>query len=78
MNDTNLTIEQLEKKIALVLLMIEKRKDRILYYDKLIDMGLTASDTIKLQFQVSIKESEIKALEKELDWLYMQKAFYEL
>lgn len=78
MNDTNLTIEQLEKKIALVLLMIEKRKDRILYYDKLIDMGLAASDTIKLQFQVSIKESEIKALEKELDWLYMQKAFYEL
>lgn len=78
MNDTNLTIEQLEKKISLVLLMIEKRKERILYYDKLIDMGLTASDTIKLQFQVSIKESEVNALDKELDWLYMQKAFYEL
>lgn len=78
MNNTNVKLEELEKKIKLVQLMIEKRNKRIEYYDKLLKMGVATDDTIKLQFHAGAKESEVKTLEKELDWLYMQKAFYEL
>ena len=78
MNNTNVKVEELERKINLVQLMIDKRKERVEYYEKLLKMGLSADDTIKLQFHAGAKECEVKALEKELDWLYMQKAFYEL
>lgn len=78
MNDTNTKVEEIDKKISLANLMMEKRRGRIVYYEKLLKMGLAADDTIKLQFSIGVKESEIKTIEKEIDWLYMQKAFYAL
>lgn len=78
MPDTKQKLEEVEKKINLIKLRIEKRRDRIAYYDKLIKMGLAFDDMRRLEFFAAIKEIEVKKLLKELDWLYMQKSFYEL
>lgn len=78
MSDINKKISEIKRKINLTKLMIEKRSKRVVYYQKLIDMGLAANDRMKLDFYMTVKEKEIKDLTKELDWLYMQKSLYEL
>lgn len=78
MSNINEKISEIERKINLIKLMIEKRRGRIVYYEKLIKMGLTFNDRMRLDYYATIKENEIKDLTKELDWLYMQKSLYEL
>lgn len=78
MSDKNEKIKEIERKINLVKLMIEKRSNRVAYYQKLINMGLTSNDRIKLDYFSAVKNKEIKYLLKELDLLYIQKALYEL
>ena len=78
MSDTNSKIKEIEKKIKLVKLMIEKRGQRVAYYQKLIKMGLAADDRMKLDYYASFKSKEIRDLTKELDKLYVQKSLYEL
>ena len=78
MSNTSLRIKEIEKKIKLVKLMIDKRSQRVVYYQKLIKMGLAANDRMKLDYYSSFKGKEIKDLTKELDWLYVQKSLYEL
>ena len=78
MSDYNEKAKVIERRINLVKLMIEKRSNRIAYYQKLINMGLTSDDRMKLDHFSAIKNKEIKYLLKELDWLCTQKALYEL
>ena len=77
MGDNNNKIEEIERYINLIELMIEKRSNRITYYEKLINMGLTFDDQRRLELLAAKKNVEIKNLHKKLDELYMEKAFYE-
>ncbi len=77
MDDNRQKIEKIERSINLIKLMIEKRSDRIKYYEKLIDMGLSFDDQRKLEFFAATKNLEIKNLYRKLDELYLEKAFYE-
>ena len=77
MDDNRQKIKKIERSINLIKLMIEKRSDRIKYYEKLIEMGLTFDDQRKLEFFAAHKRLEIKNLYKKLDELYLEKAFYE-
>ena len=76
MNEENL--RDIEKRIRLIKLMIEKRSQRVEYYQDLIKMGIANSDRMKLNYLSIAKEIEIYELVKELDWLGMQKSFYEV
>ena len=76
MNEENL--RKVERKIRLIKLMIEKRSQRVEYYQKLIKIGIANSDRKKLEYLSIAKEIEIYQLVKELDWLGMQKSFYEV
>lgn len=71
-------VREVARKIQLVLLMIEKRKQRIAYYQQLINKGLLFSDRMKLEVFIFIKTKEINDLLKQLDDLYTQKSLYEL
>ena len=71
-------LKKIEKRIILIKLMIEKRSQRVEYYQKLIKKGLPNRDRMKLEYISIVKEIEISTLVKELDWLYMQKSFYEV
>lgn len=77
MENENKIVNDINRRIDLTKLMIEKRKERVDYYQKLIKMGLCFSDQKKLDIAISKKLYEIKRLSEELEWLYMQKAFYE-
>ena len=77
MGDNNQKIEKIEREINLIKLMIEKRSNRIAYYKMLINIGLTFDDQRRLEFFAAQKNLEIKNLEKKLEELYMEKAFYE-
>ncbi len=77
-NKSEKNLKKIEKKIILIKLMIEKRSQRVEYYKKLIKSGLTNRDRIKLEYVSMVKEQEISTLVKELDWLYIQKSFYEV
>ena len=78
MPDTNQKVDEIERNIDLIKLKIEKRKDRITYYQKLINLGLGFSDMRRLEIFSTIKEFEIKQLSKELEWLEIQRSYYEL
>ena len=71
-------IREVVRKIQLVQLMIEKRKQRIAYYNQLINMGLLFSDRMNLEIFIFIKTKEIYDLLRQLDDLYTQKSLYEL
>lgn len=75
---TNQMVEEIERKIDLVKLKLEKRKDRVTYYQKLINLGLGFNDMRRLEIFSTIKEFEINQLSKELEWLEIQKSYYEL
>jgi len=77
-NEREKNLKKIEKKIILIKLMIEKRSQRVEYYQKLIKNGLTNSDRMNLEYISVVKEQEIGTLVKELDWLYIQKSFYEV
>ncbi len=77
MDKTNLKVEEINKKINMAQLMIEKRKERIAYYEQLIKMGIAHDDASRLEICASFKTKEIKNLQNELEWLYTQKSFYE-
>lgn len=78
MPGTNQKVEEIERKIDLIKLKIEKRKERVNYYQKLINLGLSFNDTRRLEIFSTIKDFEIKQLSKELEWLEIQKSYYEL
>lgn len=78
MPGTKREIGEIERKTNLIKLMIEKRRERMAYYEKLINMGLSFSDTRRLEFLATVKRLEITDMLKELDWLDMQRSFYEL
>ncbi len=77
MNKTNLEVEEINKKINRVKLMIEKRKERIAYYGQLLKMGIAYDDAARLEIYAALKSKEVKNLQNELEWLYTQKSFYE-
>ena len=78
MKDEKLDIKKIERKIDMFNLMIEKRKERIVYYQKLIKMGLAGDDMRRLEFFAAVKATEIKELQKKLDWFYTQQSLYKL
>ncbi len=78
MNNTTEKLEEVERKISLVKLMIEKRKERKSYYERLVTMGVASTDKDQLELHAKIKETEINELLKELNWLYIQQSYYEL
>ena len=78
MKNEKLDIKEVERKINLLNLMIEKRRDRIVYYQKLIKMGLAVDDMRRLEFFTAVKSTEINELVKRLDWFYTQRSLLEL
>ncbi len=69
---------EIEKKIIMIKLMIEKRKERVKYYQKLVCMHVAESDRQRLECNIFLKEKEVRSLTDELGWLDIQKSFYEV
>ncbi len=78
MSGTTPNKDEVERKIKLLELMIEKRRERVAYYNKLINMGLTFDDKLRLESAMLVKQREIRRLQLDLDWLYTQKGIFEL